>query len=85
MSQLGRVFLDRGRDIDDASRGSVSGEFDWFSGVLVADVETEPSPNVLDGGEARASAGVEDDVEEFETGRLEPSPSGGESSDGGGV
>jgi hypothetical protein len=77
--QSGRVPPDQRDDIDDAS-GSISREFDRFGRVLVVDIETECRKNILDDGEVRASAGVEDDIEGFETGSLEPSPCGGESS-----
>jgi hypothetical protein len=43
------------------------------------DIETERRQNILDDSKIRAPAGVEDDVEGFETGSLEPSPCGGES------
>jgi hypothetical protein len=67
------------------SRRSIGRGLDWFSGVLIVDIKTERRQNVLDDGEVRASAGVEEDVEGFETGSLESSRCGGGSGDGAGV
>jgi len=83
--QLSRVPLDQRDNIDDASRRNTSGESDWFSRVLVMNIETERRQKVLDDGEVGASAGVEDDVEGVETRTLEPSPCGGERGGGGGI
>lgn len=83
--QLGRVLLDQRDHIDDTSRRNVSRRLYWFGGVLVVNIETKHRQNILDNGEIRATAGVEDGVEGFETGSLEPSPCGSESGGSGGV
>ena len=83
--QLGRVPLDQRGDVNDTSGRGISRKFDRFSGVLAVDIETERGQNVLDDGEVRASAGVEHDVEGFETRNLEPVPRRSKGSGGGGV
>lgn len=83
--QLCGVLFDQRDDVNDTNRRGVRREFDGFGGVLVVDVKAERRKYILDDGEIRAPAGVENDVEGLETRSLEPGPCRGESGGSGGV
>jgi hypothetical protein len=70
--QLGGVLLDQRCDVNDPCSGGISRESDWIAGLLVVNIETEGGDNIADDSEIEAASGVENEVESFSAGSLEP-------------
>ena len=70
--QLDRVLLDQRRNVYDPCSRDIGREFEGLASLFVVNIETEGGDNIADNNEVNAASGIENDVESFSTGCLEP-------------